>query len=160
MHGIWVGLSISVSETKIKQLLERWFPALEILTLDEALRSDRSPWPPIVFSVENRKNVDDFPIYIGFDCFPGPNDQAVAVGIVLAKRLATAFACRALCDGSGLGDDETPYWSIVWEQGRSFLADDSGTQFADGTGGPVRVARELQLPGFDLDEQGALTHSV
>lgn len=66
MNGIWVALSTSISEATVQELLERWFPAVEVLAHEAALRSDRNPWPPIVFSVENREGVPDFCTYIGF----------------------------------------------------------------------------------------------
>lgn len=155
MNGIWVGLSGVVTEHAVGELLARWFPAVEIMTQDEAMASDRAPWPPIVFSVEDT-DVSDFPSYIGFDCFPGPESDSVEAGAVLARRLSEAFGCRAICDGSGWGDDESPYWSIIWDTGRAHLADDSNSDFADGEGGPVRTVREIALPKWDLDAEGAL----
>lgn len=156
MNGIWVGLSDVVTEQKVREILTRWFPAVEIMTRDAAMESDRSPWPPIVFSVEDT-GVGDFPSYVSFDCFPGPETDSLEAGAVLARRLAEAFACRAICDGSGWGDDESPYWSIIWDKGRAHLADDSNTDFADGEGGPVKTLRELDLPDWGLDTRGSLS---
>ena len=155
MHGIWVGLSGTVSEDDIRTLLSEWFPKTELMTRDEAVASDRTPWPPIVFSVEET-DVADFPFYVSFDCFPGPDDDAVETGAVLAKRLAESCACRAICDGSGWGDNESPYWSIIWQDGHAHMADDSNSDFADGEGGPVRTIRQIDLPAWDLDAEGNL----
>ena len=155
MNGIWVGLSDVVTEGTVRKLLARWFPEVETMTQDEAMASDRTPWPPIVFSVEGTE-VSDFPSYVSFDCFPGPESDSVEAGAVLAQRFAEAFGCRAICDGSGWGDDESPYWSIIWDGGRAHLADDSNSDFADGEGGPVRTVREIALPNWDLDAEGTL----
>ena len=125
------------------------------MTQDNAMASDRAPWPPIVFSVEGTE-VNDFPSFVSFDCFPGPESDSVEAGAVLARRLADAFGCRAVCDGSGWGDDESPYWSIIWDGGRAFLADDSNSDFADSEGGPIQIVREIALPSWDLDAEGAL----
>jgi hypothetical protein len=37
----------------------------------------------------------------------------------------------------------SPYWSVVWDRGAAFLADDAGSTFGDGSGGPVRIVRPL-----------------
>ena len=155
MNGIWVGLSVTATEAPVRDLLARWFPAVEIMTRDDAVASDRVPWPPIVFSVEDT-GVGDLPSYVSFDCFPGPETDSVEAGAVLARRFAAALACRAICDGSGWGDDDSPYWSIIWDGGRAHLADDSNSDFADGEGGPVRTVREITLPNWDLDAAGRL----
>jgi hypothetical protein len=44
------------------------------------------------------------------------------------------------------GDDDSPYWSLIVHRGRPYLADDAGTDFADGAGGPLRVVREIEAP--------------
>ena len=122
----------------------------------EVLAAVEAPWPPIVYSVEYRSEVTDFPTYVGFDCFPGPAEHAVVAGIVLARRFAAALSCKSLCDGSGLGDDPSPYWSLLWDGDRLFLADDCNTAFADGQGRLVRIVRERPVPALDLDAHGAL----
>jgi hypothetical protein len=61
----------------------------------------------------------------------------------LARRLSIELGCRAVCDGAGLGDDASPYWSVVWDSGVAYLADDLATLLADGDGGPVVVRRPL-----------------
>ena len=61
----------------------------------------------------------------------------------LARCLSEKLQARTICDGSPFGDSAAPYWSIVWESGQAFLADDCGTAFGDGEGGPVRIVRPL-----------------
>jgi hypothetical protein len=156
MHGIWIALSTRVSEAQVGEHLQRWFPRVEIMPYAAALAADRKPWPPIVFSVDERPSVEDFPTTVHFDCFPGPDSAAVGVGIALARRFSDALRCRALCDGTGLGDDPGPTWGVIWERGKAVLADDGGSAFGDGEGGPVRAVRDLVLQGMDLDPGGIL----
>ena len=61
----------------------------------------------------------------------------------LARRLSIELRCRVICDGSGFGDDESPFWSIVWDSGAAYLADDCGTDPAEGEPGPVQIVRLL-----------------
>jgi hypothetical protein len=77
--------------------------------------------------------------------------------IELARRFARAYNCRSICDGSDYGDYPSPYWDIIWDQGRSFLADDCDTEFGDRSGGPVKIVREISLPTSVLDSAGRLT---
>lgn len=154
MNGIWVALSSKVTEEQVAAFLAECFPDVDSMA-EEAAMQHSEEWPPVVFSLDEIA-APDFPCYLSFACFPGPEQDGVAVGAALAQRLSDALACRTLCDGSGWGDDESPYWSILWEDARPYLADDAGTDFADGGGGPVRVVRELVLPEWSLDSSGRL----
>ena len=61
----------------------------------------------------------------------------------LARRLSIELRCCVICDGTGFGDDESPFWSIVWDSGAAYLADDCGTDPAEGEPGPVQIVRLL-----------------
>jgi hypothetical protein len=161
MTGLWVALSVMKSAREIRILMENWFPKLvtEDWHLEQAdgnVDSSLLQHPDILFRVEY--NSSEFPTAIHFDAFPGPQDEAVIMRVMieLARRFANAFGCRTICDGSGYGDSQSPYWDIIWEGGRSFLADDCDTLFADQTGGAVRVIRQLDLPKIALDDAGRL----
>lgn len=43
----------------------------------------------------------------------------------LSQRISTDLHCQVLCDGSGLGHDDSPYWSLLFQSGTPFLVDDS-----------------------------------
>jgi hypothetical protein len=155
MAFIWIGLSRDCRADEVSRLLSAWFPAAANLTRDEAL--DRpTPWPPIVFTLRRSPEASDFPSLVDFDAFPGDDDKAVAIGLALARRFSDALNCRAVSDGSGLGDDSSPYWSVVWDDGRAYLADDAGAALADGEGGALRIIRELTLSVGTLDDGARL----
>lgn len=164
MTGLWVALSLRKTIAEVCAVLEDWFPALAIEDWDlssserveEALRTPSVGSADILFQVDY--NGSEFPTVIHFDRFPGPQDEAVAqpAMIELARMFAIAFACRTITDGSGCGDDDSPFWNIIWDGGRSFLADDCNTEFRDQTGGPVRIVRGISLPSFELDGLGRL----
>lgn len=66
----------------------------------------------------------------------------------LARCLAEQLQTRTWFDGTPFGDTKTPYWSLIWDQGVPYLADDCDTDFVDGEGGPVRIIRALPLTRF------------
>ncbi|MES2644247.1 MAG: hypothetical protein V4850_32475 [Myxococcota bacterium] len=156
MVGLWIGLSARATEDTIQRHLMRWFPRVEIMTRGIADASKRARWPSIVFEVDHSPKVEDFPYVVDFACFPGPDDQAVLAGLVLARRLSSVLRCRAISDGSRMGDNESPYWSIIWERRQAFLAYDLDTVFADGEGGQVLVVRPITPPAAELNEHAAV----
>lgn len=160
MTGLWVALSVSKSALEIRAVLEKWFPELVIVdwSFEQSTASLGSfpQNPDILFRIE--QNASEFPICIQFDAFPGPQAETVIMPVMieLARRFADAFGCRSICDGSGYGDSQAPYWDIVWDSGKSFLADDGCTLFGDQAGGAVKIIREVDLPKVTLDNQGCL----
>ncbi len=155
MNGQWVGLSLRVTLDDVRAALESWFPCCRVGELDPLL--DAPPgtaWPPIVIGLD--ANESEFPTRVVFTVFPGPEDEAVVmpVTIELARRFSAAFGCRTICDGSGYGDSPSPYWSIIWDADKAYLADDVNTIFGDGEGGEVAIVRELRLDRITLDTAG------
>jgi hypothetical protein len=144
MTGLWVALSVNRSSEDILAALKNWFSHLEIGVFNKLVEEDL-PWPSIVIDVV--RNESEFPVVIQFYQFPGPQDeqQIMPVMTELAGRFSDAFQCRTICDGSGYGDDDSPYWSVIWDHGVAYLADDGETLFGDGEGGPVRIVRKLDL---------------
>lgn len=155
MTGLWVGLAYRVTLDDVRAVLESWFPRCRVGELD--LLIDAPPeteWPPIIIGM--RANESEFPTLVDFTLFPGPEDEAVVMPVMieLARRFSAAYGCRTICDGSGYGDSPSPYWSIIWDAGKAYLADDANTTFADGEGGEVAIVRELRLDRVTLDTAG------
>ncbi len=79
--------------------------------------------------------------------------------IELARLLSVEFECETLCDGTNFGPDDSPYWSILWNKGEAFLADDSETDRPDQEVGPIRIIEPL--PHLDLQvSPGGLDDAV
>ena len=90
-------------------------------------------------------NPSEFPTLL--DVLPDPPEPRAIYReqLRLACFLSERLSCRTICDGSEHGDSSAPYWSIVWVGGVAWLADDCGSVFADGEGGPVRLVRRLEI---------------
>lgn len=151
-----VGLSIVVDASAIGRCLAAWFPALKSRVFDDLRAAAEAERVPIVCVPSSLPHAADFPTHVNFLLFPGTNGEEVAIGLALARLFSDSLGCRSVSDGSGLGDDSSPYWSIVQDGERAFLADDCGTAFADGAGGPIRVVREFILPIGAFDAQANL----
>lgn len=95
-------------------------------------------------TVRMTENHSEFPIGLDVDVLldEGGNMQHWLLG--LARSLSIELSCRTICDGTGFGDDESPCWSLVWERGVPYLADDLNSALADGEGGAVRIVRRVE----------------
>lgn len=152
---MWVALSVQATFEDVRVKLESWFPVATVGDLDQLVEEPpETPWPPIVINLDS--NESEFPICIRFCLFPALREEAAVLPVMieLARRFSSAYGCRTICDGSGYGDSPSPYWSIIWEAGKSYLANDSSTMFGDGEGGEVAIVREVQIPRVILDAAG------
>lgn len=113
----------------------------ELPVIEEALKVLFPQIPELVFSVDENPECE-FPCKIEFWKFPAKDAK---IRVEVARLLAEHFNCRSVTDGSGFGDDDSPYWSVVWEGDRAYLADDSNSSYADGEGGDVRIVRPIEF---------------
>lgn len=140
-----LALSKAVSSAELERVLRELLQVADVrvLSLDEGAEPAR---PQV--AVYLTENTSEFPcgLDVGVVLAAGRSTQHWLIG--LAGALSRHLGCRAICDGSGFGDDESPYWSIVWDRGVPFLADDAGSTLGDGEGGPVRIVRRLAAELF------------
>ena len=140
-----IGLESSIPKETILSVLRDWFPALSLGESDELIAEGR-PWTEIVIHVMDHPS--EFRTKIVFYVFPGSEDDPVFYSIVreVARRFSEHFGCRSICEAVGWGDPEGyPGTAIVWDAGRAFLADDYGTDYGDGEGGPVRIRKPIHV---------------
>lgn len=69
--------------------------------------------------------------------------------IISIKELTTSMCSFFATESVFIGDDDSPYWSIIWDDGIAYLADDSDSLFGDGEGGKVKKIKKLDI---DLDK--------
>jgi hypothetical protein len=46
------------------------------------------------------------------------------ITVDLARRLSRRLRCKTACDAGAFGLDQSPYWSIMFDDGRAYLIDD------------------------------------
>ena len=101
-------------------------------------------WPEIFAIIEF--NDSEFPVLVDFYKLEVDEVNLQSLNIKVAKMLSEKIDCKTICDGSGYGDDDSPYWSIVWDKGVSYLADDCGTSFGDSEyKKPVNIVKRINI---------------
>ncbi len=138
---MWVGLSKDVSDNQLETIAQSYFEPESVAVSREFPEDD---WPDVFAHLD--KNDSEFPLLLNFYRLSGDEEQQHRTCIRFARYLSEEIGCRTICDGSGFGDDDSPYWSIIWDNGVSFLADDGGTTFGDGEPDkPVTVVRKIEV---------------
>lgn len=135
-----IGLSRQITVSELESVLRARLPASTVRVYAAVEDLSEAASDITVVMVENPS---EFPVGldIGVALGEGRNMQHWLLG--LACVLSIGLACRTICDGTGFGDDESPYWSVIWEWGVPYLADDMNSMLCDGEGGPVRIIRCL-----------------
>lgn len=143
-----IALSKDVSVCGIRACLTVLLPgvALDVRTLDSP-----EQWRSSDVDATLMPNDSEFPCGLGIGVRITDGSRTGEWLRELARQLSIHFSCRVVCDGTGFGDDDSPYWAIVWDCGAAFLANDCGTTYADGEGGPVKLVRPL--PGMANPDQ-------
>jgi len=145
---MYIGLSKLPSRDAVEQAFARHVPGARLwwgsLT-DAEFDGD--------FALTIDPNASEFSSMLNVWVLSG--QDGYALGLRIARELSVALDCSTICDGSLHGTDRSPYWSIVWQRGIPFLADDCDTLFADGAGdispeerqklGPVRLVSPLTI---------------
>lgn len=134
-----IALSRQVDEAAVSEVLTSVFPscAVHVTTFEEY---DLRKADVFVFII---RNDSEFPLGLSVSaCLHAGCDFGEWLR-ELARVLSERFCAKAICDGTPYGDDGSPYWSLIWDDGLAYLADDINTLYSDGEGGPVRVVRKL-----------------
>ncbi|KAJ48738.1 hypothetical protein BD780_000866 [Clostridium tetanomorphum] len=90
------------------------------------------------------RNESEFPLVLEFfrlkDVF-----TEMPTDIYLGYELSIALGCKTIVDGTGFGDDASPYWDIVFDKGCPYLADDLESKFCDEGGKKIQIIRQMEL---------------
>lgn len=150
-----IGLSVQVSVSTLQRVLSCRLPTSAVCVCpddDEAFL--RASGDVLVRVVESGS---EFPIGLDISVSLAGDSAFFVWARGLARVLSIDLSCKAICDGTGLGDDQSPYWSVIWDRGEAYLGDDAGTAYADGDGGAVQVVRRLaECPSVDAASLDAL----
>ena len=141
---MWIGLSRKVEARRIEEELASLYPGRSVAVLDDLcdLSDNKNEWPDVVATLDY--NGSEFPQVVHFTWWPKDSDEPN--DFFLAKDWGVKFSCLTIIDGSGYGDDDSPFWSVVYDDNVYYLADDCGSAFGDDEegNGPVKILRPIQ----------------
>ncbi len=139
-----VGIERRCEAWEVKAALEGFFPEYSIRVFPSfEVLNEEGPSGDIDGVLSDNRS--EFPVLLALVYYPDGPQAIYREQMRLARFLSERLSCRTICDGSDHGDSPSPYWSIVWDRGVSWLADDCNTAFGDGEGGPVRLVRWLEV---------------
>ncbi|MEZ4936903.1 MAG: hypothetical protein R2799_04850 [Crocinitomicaceae bacterium] len=85
----------------------------------------------------------EFPFVLRFGSTIAIDDENKYLKI--AEYISKEFSCKTITDALNYGLDKSEYWSIIFENGISYLAEDSNSDLFDGTGGEVKILKRTSL---------------
>jgi hypothetical protein len=153
MKFFYVGLGKNVTPKEIKEIIAKKFPDAilyqssfeEVGTvLDRMNISNINDENKKLILFELNDNPSEFPCVIDFHIFQFEVPD-MRIDIFLARYFSEILHCRTIADGTGLGLGSSPYYSIVFDNGRAYLADDSFTKFAYDGEQAVRINKEIDI---------------
>ena len=121
-----IALGRLASAAEIETTLQRFFSESTVRVSEDLEQILEDPVPD-VFATAFPLEIPGFPVGLSIDRWPGSGDAFQKMAIRLSQHLSQHLACPAMCDGSGYGPYDCPYWSIVWIDGSPYLADDTET---------------------------------
>lgn len=74
--------------------------------------------------------------------------------LYLGQQLSDLLQIRTLVPFQNPDKADNPYYDILFQEGRSFLVNDSDTSFADGTEHLISIIGEYPLPELQFDHKG------
>lgn len=148
-------LDKKIDNDLIKGILESLFPDLIIFYWDFI---DESPAgfgsendDHIVFNTSFHDDKKEFGFVISV--YRTPKEDSQERALLLGKKISVEFNIRVLVPFVHPEDIGYPYYDIIFNKGHSSLADDSDTNFADGTEGLVKVIGDFNLPDLSFDRK-------
>lgn len=101
------------------------------------------PRPELLIWIDEDAD-EPFSVLVGVGFDPERTPEGYDGITRLAGWISTEVACRTVCDGSDHGDDDSPFWCILWDRGKAFLADDAEMDPDDDEPpGELRIVRPL-----------------
>jgi len=150
-----IALSKNISINELKSSICSFF-ATESVFIGDITEIIDNPTNVFISIVSNES---EFPFGLSISKLPKhiSSENFQNMTILLAYFLANRFNCPTICDGTGFGDYNSQYWSIIWDDGIAYLADDSNSLLGDGEGGKVKRIKKLNIDIDELSKQLGLT---
>lgn len=156
MENIYLDKQLDIQN--IKESLTKIFPNLIVfhfdLSNDKPDKLDYENSNHIFFNTSFYEDKKEFGFII--EVYRTPEKDQVERQLLIGKAIAEQYEVRVLVPYTNPEDPGCPYYDIVFENGKTYLADDSNTSFADDSQGRVKILKEYPLPKFEFEANGQL----
>ena len=152
-------LSRKLPDAQVQAFLREVLPGLTVfpwaLLLGEEvpMEFDSSNTAHIFFETLPSE-VPEFPWHLAIYRTPSQDEEARALW--LGRQFSACFAVAVLVPFTHPQKPLDPFYNIVFQQGVSYLADDSETEFGEPNAQPVRIVGPYALPEAEFDALGNL----
>ncbi|MEL6135677.1 MAG: hypothetical protein AAFR59_20140 [Bacteroidota bacterium] len=147
-----------IEDAVIQAVLRQLFPDLQIFKWDflseEPAGFDRTNQYHIVFHTSTDEEKTEFQFLV--EIYRTPESHSQARAIAIAQLLAKQVKDRIYIPYTLPEAPHDPSYGLVFHEGEIFLADDSNTNFADGTDGQVKMLKSVEVPDVEFDRRGNL----
>lgn len=156
MEDVYVNQQLSSQQ--IKATLTRLFPALDIFYWDcmyDKLPAFNKNNPADVFFTTHL-NQEKLEFAFNISMWRTPEQFVEERALYIGQQIAIEYQVKVLVPFTNPEDSSNPYYDIIFENGKVYLADDFNTNFADDTKELIKIIREYSLPQFTFDALGKL----
>jgi hypothetical protein len=146
-------LDEKINTDKIAHYLGQIFSGLTVFHYDfeDDPPVDLDSTNPNHIFFNSRYNVDKIELRFTISIYRTPDKDCAERQIYIGKIFSDINKVRVLVPFTNPNEPDNPYYNLIFENGRTFLASDYDTNFADGTTGLVKRIKEYLLitPKFD-----------
>ncbi len=146
----------ALEDAFIRNTIENLFPVLQVFMWDFTAEQpvgyhDKDPHH-IFFNLYSDLNKPEFAHTISIYRLPESHSQERS--LLIGRALSLKVNTRILVPYIHPQEPENPYYDILFIQGKTFLADDYNTAFADGEGGRLKIISPLDIPDYRFNNIG------
>ena len=128
----------------LEPILQAIFPRHNVLVVADIMELlDEVEQTQIQALLQSYQENNEFPNELTVFAHHVMEHEIYALQMRIAQCVSQALQCCTLCDGSLHGDTDAPFWSIIWDCGVPWLADDSACDPSEGEPGLIRRVRRL-----------------
>lgn len=147
-------LEIGCIKERLFNLFPELFPFYYDFNSESPKEFDSSNPNHIIFNTSYQEEKLEFGFAISIYRTPDKDHQARA--LFIARAFSDFYGIRVLVPYTNSDKPGYPYYDIVFENGKIFLADDCDTNFADNSDGLVKILEEYPLKNSKFDKRAQL----
>lgn len=158
MEDIYLDRKVDIEE--IGKKIHNLFPSLSVFYYDF------KDIPPTDLDIENSNQIFFNTYYqkekleFGFiiSIYRTPDENSNERAMFIAKSFSDSFKVRTLVPYILPQDPQDPYYDIIFDNGKIFLADDCSTSFGDDTDGIIKIIKEYNLNIYSFDSYAKMSY--